>query len=195
MNNEIIATDTIELCTQLENAWTELSMWRDGEIVREEDAGDKNTENMWIETALELPGKQGEQTDVIMYSPEWATWIKGMVTRWENDELEWSVYDQQNDKYLVWSRPPKYWMRPVLPSNSNLPKKASRKTFDTPETDANCWKSSVREHAPELCYADFARKLELERDAVIAQNAEIFRNLGLPHGDMGALENYILNKK
>jgi len=28
MNNEIIATDTIELCIQLENAWTELSMWR-----------------------------------------------------------------------------------------------------------------------------------------------------------------------
>lgn len=40
----------------------------------------------------------------------------------------------------------------------------------TPETDAACWRSGLQGHGtvddcdPELCHADFARKLERERD-------------------------------
>ena len=159
MNNKTIATD----------AWTELLMWRDGEIVREEDVGDRiNLQNALIGISQ------------IVRAMNFGDTFPAITRSLENADKALNNHNA---------------------CENILPNKSSCETFDTPETDANCWKSSVRGHGtledcgPELCYADFARKLELERDAVIAQNAEIFRNLGLPHGDMGALENYILNKK
>jgi len=69
----------------------------------------------WVKTADKLPGQIGDQVDVLMWSPEWATWLKGMVTRWE-DECEWSIYNQQDDRYHDWHYPPAFWMSPILPN-------------------------------------------------------------------------------
>jgi hypothetical protein len=69
----------------------------------------------WVRTADKLPGQIGDQVNVLMWSPEWATWLKGMVTRWE-DECEWSIYNQQDDRYHDWHYPPEFWMSPILPN-------------------------------------------------------------------------------
>ena len=69
----------------------------------------------WIAVADKLPGQVGDQVDVLMWSPEWATWLKGMVTRWE-DECEWAIYNQQDDRYHEWPYPPEFWMSPILPN-------------------------------------------------------------------------------
>lgn len=70
----------------------------------------------WVRTANRLPGEPGEQTDVLMWSPEWATWLKGMVTRWMDGTCEWSIYNQQDDRYHEWEYPPEFWMCPILPN-------------------------------------------------------------------------------
>lgn len=72
---------------------------------------------------------------------------------------------------------------------------------NTPETDA--MEKSPFQHAvttpPPLFMSvdsDFARKLERQRNSANAQISQIFRDLGLPEGDMDALKNYrVANKK
>jgi hypothetical protein len=74
----------------------------------------------WVRTADRLPGEPGEpgeQTDVIMWSPEWATWLKGMTTRWMDGSCEWAIYNQQDDRYHDWEYPPEFWMSPILPNS------------------------------------------------------------------------------
>ena len=73
----------------------------------------------WVRTADKLPGQVGDQVDVLMWSPEWATWLKGMVNRWE-DECEWSIYNQQDDRYHEWPYPPEFWMSPILPNDESI---------------------------------------------------------------------------
>ncbi len=58
----------------------------------------------------------------------------------------------------------------------------------TPETDATAEKNIYGVACK--VDVDFARKLERERDEALAWISEIFRLLGLPEGDMGALENF-----
>jgi hypothetical protein len=58
----------------------------------------------------------------------------------------------------------------------------------TPETDAAERMAFAGEY---MVPTDFARRLERERDEARAWVGEIFRLLGLPEGDMGALENFI----
>jgi hypothetical protein len=76
----------------------------------------------WVRTADRLPGKAGEQSDILMWSPEWATWLKGMVTQWADGSCEWAIYNQQDDQYHEWDHPPEFWCSPSLPN--------------TPETDS-----------------------------------------------------------
>ena len=72
----------------------------------------------WVRTADRLPGANaGDQTNVLMWSPEWATWLKGMVTLLDgNTSCEWSLYDQENDRYHVWEHIPEFWLSPSLPN-------------------------------------------------------------------------------
>lgn len=74
----------------------------------------------WVRTVDMLPGEPGEQADVLMWSPEWATWLKGMVTRWENDACEWAIYNQQDDRYHEWEHVPEFWMSPILPNAERI---------------------------------------------------------------------------
>jgi hypothetical protein len=71
--------------------------------------------SVWARTAERLPGQIGDQVDVLMWSPEWATWLKGMVTRWP-DGCEWEIYNQQDDRYHEWHHVPEFWMFPILPN-------------------------------------------------------------------------------
>lgn len=70
----------------------------------------------WIKTSEKPPTAKeaGQQLDVLMWSPEWATFMRGMVTLFQ-DGLEWAVYDQQNDKYYTWDFSPEYYMIVELP--------------------------------------------------------------------------------
>jgi hypothetical protein len=70
--------------------------------------------NVWIKTSDRLPGNVGDQLDILMWSPEWSTWLKGMVTIWE-ERCEWAIYDWQNDRYYEWPYAPEFWMSPILP--------------------------------------------------------------------------------
>ena len=81
----------------------------------------------WVKTSDRLPGEPGEQTDILMWSPEWATWMKGMVTRWMDGSCEWAIYNQQDDRYHEWEYPPEFWMSPILP-NVNVLASADEKT-------------------------------------------------------------------
>lgn len=68
----------------------------------------------WVRTADRLPGSPdeiGNQTDVLMWSPGWATWLKGMCTRW-GDETTWSLHDQMNDRYELFEVVPEFWYEP-----------------------------------------------------------------------------------
>lgn len=71
----------------------------------------------WVKTADRLPCEVGEQSDIMMWSPEWATWLKGMVTRWA-DGCEWAIYNQQDDRYIEWEHVPEFWMSPILPNET-----------------------------------------------------------------------------
>ncbi len=71
----------------------------------------------WVRTSDRLPGELGEQTDILMWSPEWATWLKGMVTRCMDGTCEWDIYDQQEDRYHKWEYPPEFWMSPIMPTD------------------------------------------------------------------------------
>jgi hypothetical protein len=62
----------------------------------------------WVKTKDELPCKVGEQVDILMWSPHWATWQHGMCTVWE-DEVDWACYDASNDKFFDFDEP-EYWM-------------------------------------------------------------------------------------
>lgn len=67
--------------------------------------------NVWVRTTDRLPCLPGEQADILMWSPEWATWLKGLVTVWGAGIAEWAMYDQQNDRYHAFEHVPEYWMR------------------------------------------------------------------------------------
>jgi hypothetical protein len=71
----------------------------------------------WVKTSDRLPGEPGEQTEILMWSPEWATWLKGMVTRWADESCEWSIYNQQDDRHHEWEYTPEFWMSPILPND------------------------------------------------------------------------------
>jgi len=73
----------------------------------------------WVRTSDRLPGEIGDQADVLMWSPEWATWLKGLVTRWTDGSCEWAIYNQQDDRYHEWEYPPEFWMAPILPNNKD----------------------------------------------------------------------------
>jgi hypothetical protein len=88
----------------------------------------------WVRTAERLPGKIGEQVDVLMWSPEWATWLKGMVTRWE-DECEWAIYNQQDDRYHEWEHVPEFWMSPILPNAGRVASADENQSNQTKQND------------------------------------------------------------
>jgi hypothetical protein len=69
----------------------------------------------WVRTSDRLPGRIGEQTHLLMWSLEWATWIKGMATRVSGDACEWAYYDFADDKFYEFEQCPEYWMSPILP--------------------------------------------------------------------------------
>ena len=67
---------------------------------------------VWKRTWAELPCPVGEQVDVLMWSPHWATWIHGMFTHFpagDGGTPEWACYDANNDKFYDWPEPPEWW--------------------------------------------------------------------------------------
>ena len=70
----------------------------------------------WVRTADRLPCEAGEQANILMWSPGWATWLKGMATRWRDGSCEWAIYNQQQDRYHQWEHQPEFWMAPILPN-------------------------------------------------------------------------------
>lgn len=70
----------------------------------------------WIKTIDKLPTSHvGEQVDVIMWSPGWATWIKGLMTYWP-DKPEWGQYNNYTDRFEDMCDPyPEYWCTVILP--------------------------------------------------------------------------------
>jgi hypothetical protein len=69
--------------------------------------------NIWYLTKEKLPTTNpSEQADVIFCSPGWATAIRGMFTKGDDQYPdEWSSYDQQEDRFYLWGKPdPELWM-------------------------------------------------------------------------------------
>jgi hypothetical protein len=97
----------------------------------------RTTCSTWVRTTDRLPGEPGEQTGVLMWSSEWATWLKGMVTRWMDGSCEWSIYNQQDDRYHDWGHVPEYWMSPILPNTTaQTPPNSGTKTVQTTNVPA-----------------------------------------------------------
>lgn len=75
----------------------------------------------WTPTYAGLPCPPGEQSDILMYSRHWATWLKGMVTVWSEEPTEWAVYNQQTDRYEKLDEIPEFWMVPLVPGSATEP--------------------------------------------------------------------------
>lgn len=71
----------------------------------------------WNKTSDKLPTTEiGEQVDVIMWSPTWATWMKGVFEYWPDGGPEWGQYDPFSDNHEVMGEPyPEYWCAVELP--------------------------------------------------------------------------------
>lgn len=76
-----------------------------------------STGDGWTLVAGNPPCAVGEQADVEFCSPGWACAHFGMVTNF-GDHLDWSLYDQINDKFVSWaSETPKFYrLRVPLPA-------------------------------------------------------------------------------
>lgn len=75
---------------------------------------------MWNKTADCIPtATPGEQIEVLMWSPQWATWLKGLYTH--GVAQEWALYNQQDDRYEDFPELPEFWMRPWPEMFSKLP--------------------------------------------------------------------------
>lgn len=74
----------------------------------------------WHKTSEQLPtcDKDG-QVEVIMWSPGWATWLKGMYSAWLDGHERWATCDSESgrlesvDPLMV----PEYWLAPGLPTS------------------------------------------------------------------------------
>lgn len=93
---------------------------------------------VWRSVAADPPCGFGEQADVIFCGDGWYWPMWGMVTRygtlkewtaatgsaehWPGREYQWSIYDQENDKYLEWDGPePTMWLeRPGSPQGEQV---------------------------------------------------------------------------
>jgi hypothetical protein len=63
---------------------------------------------VWVRTVDEPPCPVGEQAILLMWSPGWAAWLQGMVTRFE-DQMDWALYDSVNDKFVDWTHVPEFY--------------------------------------------------------------------------------------
>jgi len=81
------------------------------------DVTEKNhSSGTWIKTAEQLPRTTpGEQAFILMWSPEWATWVQGMFTFYEAYEGSWAVYDAYEDRFYDWHEEPEYWCEIITP--------------------------------------------------------------------------------
>lgn len=87
---------------------------RTGTLIRRGEP--KPDKPFWTATTDRLPTTAvGDQVDVLMWSPEWTTWLKGMFTMWNENWQEWSVYDQQNDRYYELGWIPEFWATVTTP--------------------------------------------------------------------------------
>ena len=64
----------------------------------------------WIKTSEKLPCEIGEQCEVIMWSPGWATWLKCSCIIFMNGSVDWKIFDQQNGEDFDCPETPEYWM-------------------------------------------------------------------------------------
>lgn len=73
----------------------------------------------WTKFEDELPTNViGEQVDILFGHPEWATYMRGMYTHWEEQTLRecLSEYKPDIDKFWEWeNKMPTHWMK--LPKN------------------------------------------------------------------------------
>lgn len=74
----------------------------------------------WTRTADRLPGDLDRQTQVqtqvLMWSPGWATYFSGLCTHRADGTCTWGLYDQEADRYYHWDYPPEFWMEITLPN-------------------------------------------------------------------------------
>ena len=74
----------------------------------------------WHKTSDRLPTTEiGGQVDVLMWSPGWGTWLKGVFTFWP-EKSEWLRYDQQIKRYHGEQEAPEYWCAPVVDEETML---------------------------------------------------------------------------
>lgn len=73
----------------------------------------------WVRTEDRLPtDKSGGQVFILMWSPQWATWIHGMYTHYGDASPEtgaWAMYDPSEDRFYDWPEAPEWWCEVELP--------------------------------------------------------------------------------
>ena len=83
----------------------------------------------WTKFETSLPTKtRGQQVQIFLYSPWWATFLRGLYTHFPGVPLEQrlATYNQQDDYYIEWDnpRPPIYWA--YAPRKEDMPKEPKR---------------------------------------------------------------------
>jgi len=63
---------------------------------------------VWRQTKAALPCGPYKQVDVLMWSPEWSTYVHGLFTNY-GDSVEWLCYDANQDKFYDWSSVPEWY--------------------------------------------------------------------------------------
>jgi len=74
----------------------------------------------WYQSKDKAPCQAGGQVDVIFCSKGWACAMVGMFTNYGDTE-QWSMYDQENDRFIDWNIVPEMWMyMPHVPKNNKV---------------------------------------------------------------------------
>ena len=134
---------------------------------------------IWHHVSDRIPTREVcSQVDVIMWSPEWATWLKGNFTFWSEDEQEWSIYNQFTDRYEVMGPPfPLYWCEPIPPGQTGKSHDVSHgKPLDRVVEDLRMAMSEVRDAVED------AYDLNMERSRILQA---VERGLSDPCGTPG----------
>lgn len=73
---------------------------------------------MWVRTSEKPPCKGfGEQKHILMWSPQWATWMRGMYTCWGPEKQpEWAMYNPVDDRFYDCPEAPEWWCEIEMPN-------------------------------------------------------------------------------
>lgn len=71
----------------------------------------------WTRFTERQPLSEPDQVDVFWYSPGWATFMRGVFTKFVDGGHDWLEYDAMRDKFVEWKRgDPVYWMLAPVPT-------------------------------------------------------------------------------